>query len=102
MTDSINCSLMSHASCQAIDVTGAAETRPEPAFTEHGENDQVFSSYDCVNDCVSSMGVVALVDGALSALGCVALPPACPVLIGTTVGVILGACDGVCRELEHP
>jgi hypothetical protein len=40
------------------------------------------------------------VDGALASLGCAALPPACPLFVGTAVGSILGACDAACRELE--
>jgi hypothetical protein len=101
MPSSIDCSLMSHASCEATSGAPQEEPLPAAATAEHQENDALFASYDCLNDCVSSLGVVALVDGALSAVGCLALPPACPVLIGTSVGAVLGACDNACRELEQ-
>jgi len=58
------------------------------------------ASYECVNDCVSSLGVTTLVGGATASLGCVVLPPACAIFIGAGVGSVLGACEAACEELE--
>jgi len=58
------------------------------------------ASYECVNDCVSSQGVTALLSGATISLGCLMVPPACPVFIGTGVGAMLGACEVACNDLE--
>jgi hypothetical protein len=58
------------------------------------------ASYECVNDCVSSLGVSALLSGATATLGCLMVPPACPVFVGASVGTILGACEVACEDLE--
>jgi hypothetical protein len=93
---SIDCTLMSHPSCVPADAPteSAPPTATPPAATP-------LASYDCVNECVSSLGVVALVDGAFASLGCAALPLACPVFLGAAVGTILGGCNAACRELEQ-
>lgn len=57
-------------------------------------------SYECINDCVASQGVTALLSGATISLGCLVLPPACPVFIGAGVGSMLGACEVACEDLE--
>jgi len=58
------------------------------------------ASYECVNDCVSSQGVTALLSGATITLGCLMVPPACPVFVGTAAGAVLGACEAACEDLE--
>ena len=58
------------------------------------------ASYECVNDCVSSQGVTALLSSATISLGCLMVAPACPVFIGTSVGALLGACEVACKDLE--
>jgi hypothetical protein len=96
----IDCSRMSHESCSA--------DAPEPASTEAGKpsaprqaaTEPAGASYDCMNECISSLGATTLVSGATVSLGCIMLPPACPVFIGTSVGTILGACQVACEDLE--
>lgn len=101
MPDPIDCSRTSHASCQAYE----SEAESAPAPRERGSESKVAPrspdfSYDCVNDCVSSLGVTTLVSSALVTLGCLAVPAACPVLVGSATGGVLGACDAACRELD--
>ena len=99
MSNTIDCSLMSHPACAEPETPadaptgGAATPTPEPS---------TFASYECIDDCVSSLGVTTLVNGAITSLGCVALPPACPVFVGGAVGATLGACNAACNELEKP
>lgn len=113
MTDRIDCSSMSHLSCLDIgDAEPAAPTErptasnPEPtrrsASALHDTDGRLLggASYDCVNDCVSSQGVAVLLSGATASLGCLMVPPACPVFVGASVGTILGACEAACENLE--
>lgn len=53
---------------------------------------------ECLNDCVSSLGVAHLVAGAVTGLGCYAVSVACPALIGGAAGAISGWCDAACDE----
>jgi hypothetical protein len=57
-------------------------------------------SYECINDCASSLGVVSPVSSAVAGLGCYALPPACPAFITAVPLSIVQAYDAACRELE--
>ena len=110
MTNAIDCSKMSHASCYATEdgqpfdapesssATGLAAARP--TTPPEAAVDREVATYDCVNDCVSSVGVAVLVSGATASLGCLMVPPACPIFIGTSVGTILGACEVACEDLE--
>jgi hypothetical protein len=117
MANTIDCSRMSHVSC--VDEPGASESvestqapgavksseGPQPAGVtslRDGEGSPVGAgaSYECVNDCVSSQGVTALLSSATISLGCLMVPPACPVFIGTGVGALLGACEVACEDLE--
>lgn len=127
MTDRIDCSITSHASCSNIEANppsaelsrsgdGASSAQraaasPPPADSQGKATGSSLlrdasgrplggASYDCVNDCVSSQGVAVLLSGATVSLGCVMLPPACPVFVGTSVGAILGACEAACENLE--
>lgn len=107
MTNPIDCSRMSHVSCYAPESldpgepgsTGAAaapsQAKPGPDVSARDG-----ASYDCVNDCVSSLGVTALLSGATTTLGCLMVPPACPIFVGTSVGTILGACKVACEGLQ--
>jgi hypothetical protein len=104
MSNTIDCALMSHHACTE------PEPRPERTFAETpasdagvapgAKQDALVASYECVNDCASSLGVVALVNGAVAGLGCFALPPACPAFIVAAPLTILQACESACRELE--
>lgn len=93
---SIDCTLMSHPSCVPAEPLEPPAATPAPRSPPGP-----LASYECLNDCVASLGVVTLVDGALASLGCAAFLPACPVFVGAAVGTILGACDAACRELER-
>lgn len=117
METSIDCSRMSHATCaeggdlhdsgeMSVAPAAASATSParEPGVSvlRDGEGKTVGGgvSYECVNDCVSSQGVTALLSGATISLGCLVLPPACPIFIGAGVGTMLGACEVACEDLE--
>jgi hypothetical protein len=114
MANTIDCSRMSDVSCadwgeaQPEPSASTAPPRQSPSETpagvaalRDGEGQRIGgASYECVNDCVSSQGVTALLSGATVSLGCLMLPPACPVFIGTSVGAILGACEAACEDLE--
>ena len=117
MSNTVDCSRMSHTSC----VDEAAEVPETPpagtsAPAAQGSDSSVSggeaalrdaegrpvrgASFECVNDCVSSLGVTALVSGATVSLGCLMVPPACPIFIGASVGSLLGACEVACEDLE--
>ena len=120
MSNTIDCRSMSHVSCfieeEAVvqgspqppppTVAGPAPTSGESvpsaaqSLRDAGGQRVGSASYECVNDCVSSLGVTALLSSATMSLGCIALPAACPVFIGAAVGSLLGACEVACQELE--
>jgi hypothetical protein len=96
---------MSHPACLAQpEGPGAPSAGPSPpSDTEEASRHArapLVASYDCINDCASSLGVASLVSGAVAGLGCYALPPACPAFIAAVPATILQACDSACRELE--
>jgi hypothetical protein len=98
MPSPIDCSLMSHASCFDLRV---GEEPVEPEAPTEPEATARASSYACVNECVSALGVSTLVGGAVTSLGCLVVSAgSCAVLIGAAVGSTLGACDAACEELE--
>ena len=97
MSNTIDCSVMSHASCEDSECT-VNSAPPPPGGGAGGET--LVGSYDCINDCASSLGVVSLVEGAVAGLGCLALPPACPAFVVAVPVTIIEACDAACRELE--
>lgn len=97
MSDTIDCTRMSHLECQTPEEEPGEEA---PALTSNDSSKPTWDRYDCINDCVSSLGVVTLLEGSVMALGCSVLPPACPVFIGAGTGAVLGACDAACDELE--
>jgi hypothetical protein len=118
MSNTIDCGSMSHVSC-FVEEGAVVEGPPPPptmaappptaggsvppavqSLRDAGGQPVGSASYECVNDCVSSLGVTALLSGATVSLGCIALPPACPVFIGASVGLVLGACEVACEELE--
>lgn len=120
MSNTIDCGSMSHVSC-FVEEGAVVEGPPPPApptvaappptagdgippgaqsLRDAGGQPVGSASYECMNDCVSSLGVTALLSGATVSLGCIALPPACPVFIGASVGSVLGACEVACEELE--
>jgi hypothetical protein len=115
MSNAIDCSRMSHVSC-AVETDqeplASATTTPTAESSDAATNGGAATlrdsegravgsaSYECVNDCVSSLGVTALVSGATVSLGCLVLPPACPIFIGASVGSVLGACEVACEDLE--
>jgi hypothetical protein len=105
MSNAIDCSVTSHPACLA------SEDPPDPVATptapparagqpQPTSDPPLVASYECINDCASSLGVVSLVSSAVAGLGCYALPPACPAFIAAVPVVIFEACDEACRELE--
>lgn len=105
MSNTIDCSIMSHLACEepapAVPAPPESTGQPAVAPSEVG-TESPGGSYDCINHCASSLGVVTLVEGAVSGLGCLALPPACPAFLAAVPITILEACDSACRELEKP
>lgn len=92
MPGAIDCSMMSHAACLEPD-------QPDGDAPQAAE--QGLPSYECVNECVSSLGVSTLVGGAVTSLGCLLVSAgSCAVLIGAAAGSVLGACGAACDELE--
>jgi hypothetical protein len=105
MSNTIDCSVMSHPACLAPEGPEdavATPTAPSAAAAQPSTagGTPLLASYDCINDCASSLGVVSLVSGAVAGLGCYALPPACPAFIAAVPAAILDACNAACRELE--
>ena len=94
----IDCSVMSHPACYA---EAEEETAPVPEAEVNEEEASAFGSYDCVNDCVSSLGVPGLVAGAIAGLSCVALTPAgCALVVVGAPSLFAAACNDACVELE--
>ena len=115
MSNTIDCSRVSHASCEPpteSSVPAPAVSSPRTAASESprlspgvaalkdAEGKSLGGSYECVNDCISSQGVASLVGGATVSVGCLLLPPACGLFIGAAAGSLLGACEAACEELE--
>lgn len=93
MTDRIDCSLQSHAACLEPDVASG-----EPPAPPRQGGAPVASTYECIDDCLSSLGVAQLVSGVVVGLGCIVSRPACAVLIGGSAGALAGWCDAKCDE----
>ncbi len=105
MSNTIDCSVMSHATCEGQEPETAPPvgTHAATAVDEaKGRSEPLGASYDCINQCASSLGAVTLVEGAVAGLGCLALPPACAAFITAVPVTILEACDSACRELQSP
>lgn len=102
MSNRIDCSVMSHVACEQPEAPSSTPAKNESStLAESARQDApLLASYDCVNDCASSVGVAALVEASVAGLGCVALPPACPAFIAAVPATILTACNEACRELE--
>jgi hypothetical protein len=117
MPNAIDCSRTSHLSCveepdrgevpASAQVSGTAKSTEAPkeagvASLRDADGKPVSggASYECVNDCVSSQGVTALLSGATISLGCLMMPPACPIFVGAGVGAMLGASENACEDLE--
>ncbi len=101
MSNTIDCSNMSHVACEPPDAPVTTPAQNEaPAAAPTPQSEPLVASYDCVNECASSIGAAALVEGAVAGLGCLALPPACPAFITAVPVTILEACNDACLELE--
>ncbi|HYO97804.1 MAG TPA: hypothetical protein VER33_25025 [Polyangiaceae bacterium] len=96
MSNRIDCSFQSHASCLEPEAPPGNPAQAAEA-TAPAEVDEA-SQYDCVNDCIASLGVAQLVAGVVTGLGCYAALPACPALIGGAAGALVGWCDADCSE----
>lgn len=70
--------------------------QPKPVSEEQGR-------YDCVNECMSGLGLPMAVAGAAVTVGCViASAGACGILAGGVLGAFVGACDARCDEQQKP
>lgn len=96
MTDRIDCSVQSHATCFEPEPEAADSPPPRQAPTTGTPPES--SQYGCIDECLSSLGVAQLVSGVVVGLGCIISRPACPVLVGGSAGAILGWCDAKCDE----
>jgi hypothetical protein len=105
MSNTIDCSVMSHVACEEPEPATATSVESQasaPMPQGATESEPLVASYDCINRCASSLGAVTLVEGAIAGLGCLAMPPACPAFIAAVPVTVLEACDTACRELEKP
>ena len=101
MPSPIDCSIMSHSACvlyqeEDAGVEQATESKPEEPdpVRESG------ASYDCVNDCMASLGIPSAVAGTTVTVTClIATAGACAIVAGGALGAFLGACAGGCDEL---
>ncbi|MDQ2644580.1 MAG: hypothetical protein M3020_12240 [Myxococcota bacterium] len=80
---------MSHLAC--------LEPSPDPDFESAGDD-----PLECLSECVGSLRVVTMANSALVALGCAAVPPACPIFSAASVAVVIGSCSLACDELSDP
>ena len=94
----IDCSMMSHPACyEPAELDGTEDAPP----TTEDSDAAAFGSYDCINDCVSSLGVPGLVAGAVTGLSCLALTPVgCALVLVGAPSVMAAACNDGCAELE--
>lgn len=92
MTDRIDCSLQSHPAC--FEPEADAPDRVAAPVSQGKAHEPTRA--ECINECVSSLGVAVLVSSAVVGLGCLISKPACPVLIGASVGGPLAWCDAQC------
>lgn len=100
MSNTVDCTLMSNSVCGEPDPPEAPRARanqPESATTRTAP--EAVSS-DCMNDCVSSLGVTSLLSASVVTVGCFALPPACVMFAGAVPGAVFGACHAACEDLE--
>jgi hypothetical protein len=102
MSNAIDCTVMGHPACAEPEYetepsSGTSSAAPTAAPVS---SSALFASYECVNECASSLGAATLVEGAVAGLSCLVLPPACPAFLVAVPLTILAACDAGCRELE--
>jgi hypothetical protein len=105
MSNRIDCSLMSHAACIAHDEPVALDQEPEPVSlpgpAREGTASDLHASYDCVNDCLSSLGIPTVIASATVGVGCaIVTAGACAALAGGALGALIGACAAGCDEVE--
>ena len=96
----IDCSMMSHPACYDAEPAEDATEPQKPAASDQHET-PVFASYDCVDHCVSSLGVTTQAAGAVTGLACLALSPVgCAFVVGASASLFVAACNDACLELE--
>ena len=95
MSNRIDCSIQSHAACFAVEEFTAESPASD---SDSRTNAPAPSYYDCMDDCVASLGVPQLVASVVTGLGCCASQAACPVLIAGAAGAVLGWCDAECDQ----
>ena len=102
MSSRIDCSVMSHAACIPQEHEDGSAARAAPASNQQtAADDDSGQSYDCVNDCMASLGIPGAVAGTVVTVGClIATVGGCAVLAGGALGALMGACAGAC-DLEE-
>ena len=109
MSSRIDCSIMSHPTCVLYEEEGAAGSDPRSeneGAAESGKAEQPDSpsqsgaSYDCVNDCMASLGIPSALAGTAVTVTClIATAGACAIVAGGALGAFVGACAAGCDEL---
>lgn len=87
--NTIDCARMSHLAC--------LEPEPEPEFESAGDD-----FYECLNDCLGSLGVVGSVNTTLVYAACAAVPAACPLFHAANLTALVGTCALACDDLTDP
>lgn len=116
MSNRIDCSIMSHAACGLYEEGDVTPTRTASAAERTAAHDLVptrqldtdrdiasenGASYDCVNDCMASLGIPGAVASTTVAVAClVATAGGCAIVAGGALGALLGACAASCDQLE--
>jgi hypothetical protein len=94
MTQKIDCSTQSHPSCFE---PGAFAALPAPDDPE-ADSEATLSRYECVNECISSLGTPLLVGSTVAGLICYGAPPLCPYALGGVAGAAVGWCEAKCED----
>jgi hypothetical protein len=98
MANSIDCTSMCHPACQEPDPDATPLPSPPSQAPMPAPSASELPSFDCVNFCVSNLGVASLVEGTLAGLGCALAPPSCPEMLGIALGSVIGVCAHECDE----
>lgn len=98
MSSQIDCSRQSHPSCAEPEPLASLPHPDEPEPEPEPEPEAPYSHYDCVDDCVSSMGTPLLVGSTVAGLICYGAPPLCPFALGGVAGGVFGWCGAKCED----
>jgi hypothetical protein len=96
MTQKIDCSTQSHPSCFEPDASAALPASDDP--DPEAESEATLSRYECVNECISSLGTPLLVGSTVAGLICYGALPLCPYALGGVAGAAFGWCEAKCED----